>query len=69
MAIKVDLNPIEATTAFPYLGRTITYNNSDWEALYSNLRKSQRIWGIVEKVLGKEGVPINPRAMIYKAVV
>ena len=63
MEIRVNLNPLEATTAFPYLGRTIRYNNSDWVALYS------RSWGLVAKVLGKIGSPIKAQAMIYKALV
>ena len=63
------MNPIEATTAFPYLGRAVMYNNSEWEALYSNLRKFHRIWGMLAKVLGKTGAPIKARAMVYKVVV
>ena len=47
----------------------VPYNNIEWAALYSNLRRVQQIWGTVEKVLGKTGTPINTRAMIYKALV
>ena len=68
MKIKVNIKPLEANIELPYLGRTITYNNSDWEALYINLRKSQRRWGVVEKVLGKMGEPIKLRAIMYKAL-
>ena len=45
------------------------YNNIDWEALYSNLRKSHRRWGMVAKVMGKMGAPIKAKAMVYKALV
>ena len=45
------------------------YNNNDWEALYINLRKAQRRWGMVAKVLGKTGVLIKVQEMMYKAVV
>ena len=45
------------------------YNNSDWAALYSNLRKAQIIWGLLEKVLGKTRAPIKAQEMMYKAVV
>ena len=45
------------------------YNNSYWAELYSNLWKSQRIWGMMEKVLGNMWVPIKARDMMYKAVV
>ena len=37
VAIRFNMNPLEATTTLPYLGCTVTYNNSDWDALYSNL--------------------------------
>ena len=69
MAIRVKLNPLDVTTAFPYLRRMGMYNNSDWAAFYSNLRKAHRIWGMVEKVMGKTGATIKPRLMVYKAVV
>ena len=55
----INLNPLGETTAFPYLGRTVTYNNSDWAALYRNLQKYHRRWGVVENFLGKMGDPIK----------
>ena len=69
VAIKVDLNPIKATTAILYLWRTIAYNNSDWADLYINLQKYHSRWGVVEKVLAKTGSPIKARTMMYKVVV
>ena len=42
VAIRFNLEPLEATTAFPYLGRTVTFKNSGWAALCRNLRKAQR---------------------------
>ena len=67
--IRVNLYPLEAKTALPYLGSTVTYNNSNCSTLYSNLRKSQRRWVIVAKVIVKTGVPTKAREMIYKSVV
>ena len=61
--------PLKATTSFPYLVRTVTYNNSDLVALYSNLQEDKMIWGMVAKVLGKTGVPIKSTVMMYKGVV
>ena len=69
MVYRVNPNPLEATTVFPYLVRTFTYNNSYWAALYSNLRKTQKKWGMVAKVLGKTGALIKARENIYKALV
>ena len=53
--IKINMNPLEANKMFPYLGLTITYNNSYWAELYINLWTFWRIWGMVEKVLGNTG--------------
>ena len=36
---------MDFTVELPYLGRTITYNNTNWAALYANLRKAQKRWG------------------------
>ena len=66
MAIRVNLNPYEATAELPQIGHTITYNNSDWTGLYSNPQKAQRIRSMVEKVLNKTGAPIKVCAMVYK---
>ena len=69
MAIRFKLNHLEAKTLLSYLGRVFTYNNSYWSGFYSNLRKDQRRWGMVAKVLGKKGSTIKAWAMIYKASV
>ena len=55
--------------AFPYLGRTITYNNSDWAVVYLNLRKSQRRWGMIARVLEITGATVWARVAMYEAVV
>ena len=47
----------------------VTYNNSDWAALYINLWKSWRRWGVVANVLGKTGALIKSQEMMYKVVV
>ena len=60
---------MDTKSAFPYLGRTVAYNNSNWEALYQNLRKDQRRWGMLAKVLTKSGAVVWSQEMIYKTVV
>ena len=47
VTIKVNMDPLESLYMLPYLGHTIVCNISDWVALYKNLRKSQRHWGVV----------------------
>ena len=39
--IWVNAEPLEPGDAFPYLGRTVVYNNSDWEAMHHNLWKDR----------------------------
>ena len=55
--------------ALPHSGCTIVFNNSDWEALYGYLRKAQRPWEVVAKVLMNMGATVRARVMTYKAVV
>ena len=69
VTIKVNLDPLESLSTFPYLCRTITCNNSDWEDLYQNMIKLQRSLGMVSGVLVKAGSAVWSREMLYKAVV
>ena len=68
MEIRVNLYPLEETTAFPYLRRMFMYNNIYWPALYSNLIKAQCIWVVVVKVLVNMGTPLKEWEMMYKAL-
>ena len=63
------MEPLEPAAAFPYLGRTVTFNNSNWVELYQKPYKAQRQWEMAEKVLTRMGVTVRMRAMIYKAMV
>ena len=38
--ISVNTDPLVLVAAFPYLGRTVAYNNSDWASLYQNICKA-----------------------------
>ena len=69
MAVRVNLYPLNEKTSLPYIVSMVTFNNSDWVALYSNIEKSQHRWGLVVKVLGKTGDPVKSRVMMYKLVV
>ena len=54
--------------AFPDIGWKIAYNNSDWAAVYQNLRKERRWWGVIAQVMEKTGATVRDRGMMYKAV-
>ena len=62
--IKVKIYPLESAASLNYLGRTIAYNNRYWEALYQNLGKTRRRWGMVSKVLEKMGATAMDREMM-----
>ena len=53
---------------FPYFGRKIAYNNSNWAAVYLNLCKAWRWWGVIERDLERTGSTIRSRVEMYKAV-
>ena len=48
----------------PYPGRIVTYNNRDWSELYYNLRKAEKHWGMVVKVLRQKGAHVKSQAML-----
>ena len=63
------MDPLEPLDTFLYLGCTIAYNNSNLVALYQNLGKTMRQWGMVLKVLEKTGSAVRARETMYKSVV
>ena len=50
------------------MGQTIAYNNSNWEAVYLNLRKARMWWWMIERALQRTGETVQDRGAIYKAV-
>ena len=53
----------------PYLGRMITYNNREWPAVFQNLKKVRRRWGMILRVLTKTVETVQVHGMMYKTVV
>ena len=68
VSIKINVETLPPWEAFPYLGQTIAYNNSDWAAVYQNLRKYQRQWGVVARVVESTGERVQAQGEMYKAV-
>ena len=50
------------------MGRKIAYNNSNWSAVYLNLRKALRWWDIILGVLESTGANMWAWGAMYKAV-
>ena len=47
--IQINTEALSLPEAFPYLRRTISYNNSDWTEVYQNMRKVRRQWRMIER--------------------
>ena len=60
----INTEALPPSEAFPYLGRTIDYNNSGCPAVYQNLKKEQMWWGVTTRVLVKMGATVWACGMI-----
>ena len=69
VSIQDNSETLEPADAFPHLGRTIMYNNSDWIAIYHNQRKAWQCWEVISKMLMKTGSTVQSCGNIYKEVV
>ena len=57
--LHINKETLPPSEAFPYLGWKIAYNNSDWVAVYLNLRTSWRRWGMIVRVLERTGATVR----------
>ena len=60
--------PIESVTEFCYLGRILTVIDDDWPEVVGNLRKAEKSWGRLAKVLSREGADPKVSWAFYIAV-
>ena len=68
VVLNVNMNPLESTSEFSYLGRIVTYNISSWAALYTNLRKVHKFWAMAAKVIRQTGEHMKECDMRYKTL-
>jgi len=54
--------PLESVSVFQYLGRPLSSTDNDWPAIYKNLSKALKRWGMVSRVLTREGA--DPRVWL-----
>ena len=64
----INADTLPPSEAFPYLGRTITYNNRYWVTVYLDLRKARWRWGTIARVLESKGETVRDWGEMYKAV-
>ena len=60
---------LKRVEVFRYLGRLLSQDDNDIQALRSQLRKARRMWEKVGQVLQKENSPPQVSAKFYKAIV
>ena len=68
VSLQINAETLPLLEAFPYLGRKIAYNNSDWTAVYQNLEKARRRWGMIARVMVKTGAIVRAQGIMYKSV-
>ena len=62
--------PLEQVSEFRYLGRLLlSSTDDDWPTIYSNLSKARKRWGVVARVLTREGAAPRASAIFYTAIV
>ena len=66
--LHINAKALPPSEAFLYLGWKIAYNNSDWAAVYHNLRKAWRWCGMIVRVLEKKVATVRAQGMMYKSV-
>ena len=60
---------LERVETFKYLGRLLSSMDSDWPALYSNLKKARQKWARLSCLLAREGASPRVSSMFYKAII
>ena len=65
---QINTKTLPLSDTFPYLGHIIAYNNSNWVAVYLNLRKARMRWVVITRVLERTGATVRAWGAMYKAV-
>ena len=61
--------PLDAVDIFNDLGRPLLSVDDDWPAFHRNLTKARQKWGMIRRILAREGADPKVSGMFYKAVV
>ena len=69
MAFEVYGEKLQTVYSFEYLGRTLTEGDNDWPAVAGNLGKARKSWGIMQRILSREGAKKRVSGNFFKTVV
>jgi len=61
---SVDGVELERVDVFTYLGRPLSYKDSDWPALRKNLTKARQKWAMLSRILERWGEPSTVREVL-----
>ena len=59
---------MRAVTEFKYLGRVLTSTDDDCPAVSGNIRKARANWGMLARILRREGADLKVSPSFYTAV-
>jgi hypothetical protein len=64
----IDGRPIKNVKEFKYLGRILDDEDDDSPAIARNLKRARQKWGMIGRILSKEGASPQAMATFYKAI-
>ena len=68
ISIWINAEPLEPADEFIHLVCTISYNNSNWTAMYQNRQKARQLWRMISNVLMKIVWTVRACGILYKLV-
>ena len=60
---------LRCVNRFKYLGRLLSYDNSETPSIRHNLKRARAAWGRLSAIIAKEEIPPAVAGMFYQAVV
>ena len=64
-----DTDTLRRVEVFKYLGRRVSFWDSDVPAMRANLQKARGVWARVSKILREENIPPRVGAMFYRGII
>ena len=60
---------IKQVQSFQHLGWIIHEENSDWSALFHDLKKARKCWGMLARILDKDSATFQAKGMFHGAII